>query len=125
LLTGRCPDQPGTQDLKDKPHFARQKRCFRRNTGRESFSAGSDPHYADHGVQDMKEELQVSAEPGGSSCPAGFGVKSGVSVIGLGFLLVLFASVPYLIGAGAMQPLPVTLILAAAGIFLVWAGIFR
>lgn len=76
-------------------------------------------------VQNMKEERQVSEEPAGSSCPVMFGVKSGIPVIGLGIVLFLFACIPYLIGAGAMQPLPVTISLAAAGIFLVWAGMFR
>jgi hypothetical protein len=57
------------------------------------------------------------------SCPV-FGVKSGGPIIGLGFLLILFAIIPYLIIPGSMPAL-IAILFAGFGIFLIWAGIAK
>ncbi|MDD1719531.1 MAG: hypothetical protein LUQ25_05690 [Methanoregulaceae archaeon] len=72
----------------------------------------------------MDEREDIQTEQKGRSCPVGYGVESGVPIIGLGLLLILFALVPYLIGTGAM-PIPIAVIIAAGGLFMIWAGLYR
>lgn len=55
-------------------------------------------------------------------CPV-FGVESGVPVIGLGFLVILFGIIPVLILPAGMMPVPVSALLVGFGIFLIWIGI--
>jgi hypothetical protein len=54
-------------------------------------------------------------------CPV-FGVKSGGPIIGLGVLLILFGIIPLIIGSIPL-PVPVALVFAGFGIFLIWAGL--
>jgi hypothetical protein len=55
-------------------------------------------------------------------CPV-FGVESGVPVIGLGFLVILFGIIPVLILPAGMMPVPVSALMVGFGIFLIWIGI--
>jgi hypothetical protein len=56
-------------------------------------------------------------------CPI-FGVESGVPLIGLGILLVLFAIIPSFIIQMSL-PLPIAILFTGFGIFLIWAGITK
>jgi hypothetical protein len=56
-------------------------------------------------------------------CPI-FGVKSGGPLIGLGILLIFFAVIPSFIIQMSL-PLPVAILFAGFGIFLIWAGITK
>lgn len=55
-------------------------------------------------------------------CPV-FGVESGVPVIGLGILIILFAITPVLILPAGVMPVPVSALMVGFGIFLIWIGI--
>lgn len=57
-------------------------------------------------------------------CPV-FGVESGVPMVGLGILLILFSIIPFLILPGGIMPVPVTAVLVGFGIFLIWAGLTK
>jgi hypothetical protein len=66
-------------------------------------------------------EKQESHE--GCCCPA-FGVESGVPLIGLGILLILFGIVPLFI-LRVPFPAPIAIVLAVFGLFLIWAGVWK
>ena len=55
-------------------------------------------------------------------CPV-FGVESGVPIIGLGILILLFGIVPLLPGPTGGFPVFIAAILIGFGIFLVWVGL--
>jgi hypothetical protein len=57
-------------------------------------------------------------------CPV-FGVGSGVPIIGLGVLLILFGIIPFLILSAGTMPVPVSAIFIGFGIFLIWAGLTK
>lgn len=59
---------------------------------------------------------------GERSCPI-FGVESGIPVIGLGALLILFVTVPILAGQADIVPLPVAFVTVGFGVLLVWLGL--
>ena len=54
-----------------------------------------------------------------------FGVKSGILIIGLGVLMILFALVPLFMPGLLPLPLPIELIFIGFGIFLMWLGFTR
>jgi hypothetical protein len=54
-----------------------------------------------------------------------FGVQSGVPIIGLGFLMILFVLVPLIIPGLLPLPLPIEMIFIGFGIFLIWLGFTR
>ncbi len=51
-----------------------------------------------------------------------FGVESGVPIIGLGILIVLFGFIPLILGQDS-DLIPVVLLFTGFGLFLVWVGI--
>ena len=55
-------------------------------------------------------------------CPV-FGVQSGVPVIGLGILIILFGIIPLLLQIPLT--IPVSMVFIGFGLFLVWAGMTR
>lgn len=57
-------------------------------------------------------------------CPV-FGVESGVPIIGLGIVIILFGIVPLLLGPTGDFPVFISAILIGFGIFLVWTGLTR
>ena len=57
-------------------------------------------------------------------CPV-FGVESGVPLIGLGVLMMVFGIVPLLLSSSSPFPLPITGVFIGFGIFLIWAGVSR
>jgi hypothetical protein len=57
-------------------------------------------------------------------CPI-FGVKSGIPPVGLGALLILFATVSLYVHGLSPIYLPVLIIFTGFGLFLVWMGIAR
>lgn len=57
-------------------------------------------------------------------CPV-FGVESGVPIIGLGILIILFGIVPFLILPAGTIPFPVLVVFLGFGIFLMWAGLSK
>lgn len=70
-------------------------------------------------VSEGGQDFQVE----GRTCPV-FGVESGGPLIGLGFLLILFAIIPLVI-IRIPVPVPFILISAGFGVFLIWAGVSR
>ena len=58
----------------------------------------------------------------GRSCPV-FGVKSGIPIIGLGILMILFGIIPLLLQIPLS--IPVMLVFIGFGLFLIWAGMSR
>lgn len=52
-----------------------------------------------------------------------FPVKSGVPVIALGMLLLVFPVVSHLVEGYAPLPLPISMIFIATGIFMIWLGL--
>jgi hypothetical protein len=56
-------------------------------------------------------------------CPV-FGVGSGVPLIGLGILLILFGFVPLFI-LHVPFPAPIAIVLALFGVFLIWLGVSK
>lgn len=57
-------------------------------------------------------------------CPV-FGVRSGIPLIGLGILLILFGILPFFFIPAAPLPVPITVLFTGFGLFLVWAGLTR
>lgn len=57
-------------------------------------------------------------------CPV-FGVESGIPLIGLGVLMMIFGIVPHLFSSPAPFPLPVTGVFIGFGAFLIWAGVSK
>ena len=57
-------------------------------------------------------------------CPV-FGVESGIPLIGLGVLMMVFGIVPHLLSSPSPFPLPITGVFIGFGIFLIWAGVSR
>lgn len=51
-----------------------------------------------------------------------FGVESGIPVIGLGILIILFGFIPFLFLSDSGM-IPVLLLFTGFGIFLIWIGI--
>jgi hypothetical protein len=62
-------------------------------------------------------------ESNDSCCPV-FGVESGVPLVGLGILLILFGIVPLFI-LQVPFPVPMAIVLAIFGFFLIWVGMTR
>jgi hypothetical protein len=57
-------------------------------------------------------------------CPV-FGVESGIPIIGLGIILILFGIIPFLILPAGIMPVPVSAIFIGFGIFMIWAGLTK
>jgi hypothetical protein len=51
-----------------------------------------------------------------------FGVQSGIPLIGLGVLMILFALVPLVMPGLLPLPFPIELVFIGFGIFLIWLG---
>jgi len=57
-------------------------------------------------------------------CPV-FGVESGIPLIMLGVLMMVFGIVPLLLNAATPFPLPITAVFIGFGVFLIWAGVAK
>ncbi len=57
-------------------------------------------------------------------CPI-FPVRSGVPLIGLGILMLLFAIVPAMMPGMVPLPLPVAVLFIGAGFGMIWLGLTR
>ncbi len=64
---------------------------------------------------------------GSSTCPitSAYAIRSGVPLIGLGILLILAGFLGYLVPGFPVPPLPVPVIFAGFGLFLIWAGLTK
>jgi hypothetical protein len=67
----------------------------------------------------MNDEEKIPA-----CCPT-FGVESGVPIIGLGIIIILFGIIPILYQPARIIPVPVSATFIGFGIFLIWAGLTK
>jgi hypothetical protein len=67
----------------------------------------------------------VGRDGGHTGCCPVFGVESGIPLIGLGVLMMVFGIVPLLLHAGTPFPVPITALFIGFGIFLIWAGLSK
>lgn len=74
-----------------------------------------------HHIEERSNRM-TDEERNPACCPL-FGVESGVPIIGLGILLILFGIVPLLFLPAGTLPLPISAVFTGFGIFLIWAGL--
>lgn len=54
-----------------------------------------------------------------------FGVESGIPIIGLGILIILFGVLPLVIHEFPPLTIPITVIFIGFGLFLIWLGLAK
>lgn len=54
-----------------------------------------------------------------------FGVESGIPIIGLGIIIILFGVLPLVIHGFPPLPIPITVIFIGFGLFLIWLGLAK
>ena len=72
-----------------------------------------------------KSRTSMTGEEKKHACCPVFGVESGGPIIGLGIVLILCGSIPFLVFPAGGMPVFVFAMFIGFGIFLIWAGLTK